>query len=353
MIGFLQEVGRGKRGARDLSYEEARQAAEWIITGKAAPSQCGAFLMAERIKMESADELRAFIDALRSRSHTYPVKGSMDCAGPYDGRTRTFMATFPTAFVLAACGLPATLHGSPSLPPKWGVTLTDVLHALNIPVTGIPREAWTAAAEASGFLFVPTEEWCPPLKELRQLRLELGLRTVFNSAEKLLRFSDPAYMTMGVFHGTVFEKMTRLLLELGISKGIVVQGTEGSDDAAVNQRTRTYVIKEGRSELFIVDPEMFELMVDVPEVQWTAGLQAQTALAVLRGDAELPYLNAVLLNSALRLWIGGQAGSIEEGIYLARHAIEQGAALRKYENWSASLYDTKAFSTFPIESRMT
>lgn len=337
MISLLKEVGRGKRGARDLTYEEALYAAESILTGTASPAQIGAFLVAERIKMESLEELKAFVDALLKRSSPFPIEGSFDCAGPYDGRTRTFMATFPTAFVLAACGLPTTLHGSPSMPPKWGITLVDVLQALQIPAIHVSRETLISAAERTGFLFVPTEQWCPTLGELRRLRQELGLRTVFNTAEKLLRFTEAPFMAIGVFHGTVFEKITNSLIELGVSRGIVVQGMEGSEDLAVDKRTRTYIIQDGTSELFIVDPELFELMVEVPEVEWTAELQGQTALSVLRGEAELPYLNMVLLNSAVRLWIARKAGSIEEGIYLARHAIEQGAALQKYKDWSEAI----------------
>ncbi|MFC5447324.1 anthranilate phosphoribosyltransferase [Paenibacillus aestuarii] len=342
MISLLKEVGRGKRGARDLTYDEALQAAEAILTGAATPAQTGAFLVAERIKMESPDELKAFIDALRARITTYPVAGSIDCAGPYDGRGRSFIATLPTAFVLAACGLPVTLHGSPSMPPKWGITLTDILEALKIPALQASREALESAAARTGFLFTPTENWCAPLGALRGLREELGLRTVFNTAEKLLRFTDAPYMAVGVFHGTVFEKITNVLIDLGISRGIVVQGMEGSEDLSVEKRTRTYVIQDGASELFIVDPELYELMVDVPEVEWTADLQAQTTLAVLRGEAELPYLNMVLLNSAVRLWIAQKAGSIEEGIYLARHAIEQGAAWQKFEAWTAAVKPVSA-----------
>ena len=67
MISLLKEVGRGKRGARDLTYEEASQAAELILTGAATQAQMGAFLVAERIKMESPDEIKAFIHALRQR----------------------------------------------------------------------------------------------------------------------------------------------------------------------------------------------------------------------------------------------------------------------------------------------
>ncbi|WP_372813073.1 anthranilate phosphoribosyltransferase [Paenibacillus sp.] len=337
MISLLKEVGRGKRGARDLTYDEAAQGAEAILTGEATPAQIGAFLVAERIKMESPVELRAFIDALRKRITPYPIRGCFDCAGPYDGRTRTFIATFPTAFVLAACGMPATLHSSPSLPPKYGVTLADVLQALHIPAVHASRDALISAAEQTGFMFVPTERWCKPLGELRGLRQELGLRTVFNTAEKLLRFTDAEAMAVGVFHGTVFEKIAGTLIELGVNRGIVVQGMEGSEDLAVDKRTRTYVIRDGARELFIVDPELFELMVEVPEGEWTAERQASTALSVLRGDAELPYLNMVLLNSAVRLWTGGIAGSIEEGVYLARHALIQGTALQTYKDWTEAV----------------
>lgn len=337
MISLLKEVGRGKRGARDLTSEEASQAAELMLTGGATQAQMGAFLVAERIKMESPDEIKAFIHALRKRAFSYPIPGSMDCAGPYDGRTRTFIATLPTAFVLAACGLPTTLHGSPSMPPKWGITLTDVLDALGVPALTSSREALMSAAARTGFLFAPTESWCAPLGELRELRKELGLRTVFNTAEKLLRFTEAPFMAVGVFHGTVFEKITNLLIELGITSGIVVQGMEGSEDLSIEKRTRTYVIQNGSSELFIVDPEIYELMVEVPEVEWTAQLQAETAMAVLRGEAELPYLNMVLLNSAVRLWVSEKAGSIEEGIYMARHAIEQGTALQTYTEWTESI----------------
>lgn len=337
MISLLKEVGRGKRGARDLTYEEARQAAEHILDGTATPVQIGAFLVAERIKMESPDELLAFIDALRVHRVTHPIPGSLDCAGPYDGRTRSFLATFPTAFVLAACGLPTILHGSPSLPPKWGVTLTDVLEALGIPTDNLPHTALTAAAERSGFLFVPTEQWCPPLSSLRDTRQQLGLRTVFNTAEKLLRFAESPYMAIGVFHGTVFEKITQLLIQLGVTRAIVSQGTEGSEDLGVVKRARTYIIRNGESELFIIDPELYELQVEVPDQEWTAALQAQTAIAVLNNEAELPALNSVLLNSAVRLWISDKAGSIEEGIYMARHAIEQGLALAKYKIWREAL----------------
>lgn len=334
MIELLKEVGRGKRGARDLTYEEAIRGAEMILDGSASPVQVGAFLVAERIKMESIDEIHAFVDACRARAERFPIAGGIDCAGPYDGRSRSFYATLPTAFVLAACGLPATLHGGASLPPKWGVTLFDVLEQLGLQPSRFTRDGLVEAASATGFLFVPTERWCPPLQGMRAARQELGLRTVFNTVEKLLRPTDAPFMAVGVFHGTVFEKTAQLLSKLGVQRGMIIQGMEGSEDLPVDKRTRTYLIRDGVTELYIIDPEMLELQTAMPEEEWTAAKQAEVFQAVLRGEADLAYHNAVLLNSGVRLWISGLAGSIEEGIYKARHAIIQGHALQKFKQWS-------------------
>lgn len=70
MQQWIKEVARGKRGARDLTYEEARQAAEAIVTGNASPAQTAALLIAERIKTESPEELFAFTEALRNSSES-------------------------------------------------------------------------------------------------------------------------------------------------------------------------------------------------------------------------------------------------------------------------------------------
>lgn len=333
MIQFLKEVGRGKRGARDLSYEEAVQAAELILSGAATPAQIGAFLMAERIKTESMEEILAFTEICRSRINAHDMEGSLDCAGPYDGRRTSFLATFPAAFVLTACGLPVTLHSSPSLPPKWGITLADVMQELGIRNGAQSRETLIAASKTSGLLYVPTEEWCPDLGRLRPFRIEIGVRSLYNTVEKLLRFSNSPYMAVGVYHGTVFEKVAQLLIQLGIKNGIVVQGMEGSEDVSVSKRTRALLIRNGEFEPFLIDPEQYGLQAELPELEWTPELHLQTALAVLKGEADEPFRNLVLLNSAIRLLITGRAASIEQGIAQAEHALDSGLAWKRYENW--------------------
>lgn len=332
MFNLLKEVGRGKKGAKDLSYDQALQGAEWILDGQSTPAQTGAFFMAERIKMETAEEILAFVHACQDRSLQYSIDSGLDCAGPYDGRRKSFMATLPVAFVLTACGLPVTLHGSATLPPKRGVTLINILEALGVSINQVAPEILQRGADHTGFLFVPTEKWCPPLHTLRPIREEIGVRTVLNTVEKLLRFSNASYMAVGVFHMTAFKKMISLLTRLGIQQGVVIQGMEGSEDVYVNRTTRTHLLRKGKSESLMIDPKVLGLYSEMPEVQWTTDLQAQTVWEVLRGRPS-PYRNMVLLNSALRLWITDYVSSLEEGVERAATILDQGLALQQFEKW--------------------
>lgn len=249
MIHLLKEVARGKRGARDLTCEESLAAAEAIMTLKATPAQIGAFFIAERIKLENVEELEAFVTVCRQHAHRTPVPEGIDCAGPYDGRKSSFLATFATSFLLASAGLPTTLHGTASLPPKWGVTLHDILREIGINPEHLSPEQSLVAARETGVLYVPAERWCPPLKKLRPIREELGMRTVLNTAEKLIDYAHSPYLVYGVYHNTVFDRLSRLLVKLGYRKALIVQGPEGSEELFIDCPTRTYRVENGEFHL--------------------------------------------------------------------------------------------------------
>jgi len=344
MIDLLKEVARGKRGARDLSYEEASKAAEAILTSKATPAQIGAFFIAERIKLESVEELEAFVHVCRKYAErTEPLYG-LDCAGPYDGRKTSFMATFATSFLLASAGLPVTLHGSASLPPKWGITLQDVIRAAGIDPASLTRERSLQAARRSGVLYASSEEWCPPLRQLRPIREELGMRTALNTAEKLIDYGQSPYLAFGVYHNTVFDRLARLLVKLGYRKALIVQGAEGSEDLFINRPTRVYVVENGEFQLQVIDPETYGLDAPLPEKTWTPEEQLLTTESVLKGEAELAYTNLVLLNGAARLQLAERVGSLEEGLYTCKALIDNGAAFEAYGKWKAVLSESQSAS---------
>lgn len=344
MIDLLKEVARGKRGARDLNYAEALHAAESILGLTATPVQIGAFLIAERIKMESVEELEAFVAVCRkyARRESLQQSRGLDCAGPYDGRTKSFAATFPTAFLLSAAGLPVTLHGSASLPPKWGVTLLDIIREAGIDAADLTPAASSTAASDSGVMVVDAEQWCPPLGAIRSIREEIGMRTVFNTAEKLVDYSGSPYIVFGIYHNTVFDRLARLLIKLGYQKALIVQGTEGSEDLYIDRPTRVYTIAGGESQLDIIDPEALGLDTRVPEMNWNSRQQLLTAEAVLQGGGHMAFYNQTLLNGAARLKLAGLADSLEEGMYICKDLLDQGAAWKVYLKWKQSLLGCEA-----------
>lgn len=340
IIELMKEVGRGKRGARDLTFEEALLAADLIVNQKASQAQIGAFLMAERIKMESVEEMEAFVEVCRKQAYRSPIlQEGLDCAGPYDGRKKTFYATFATAFLLAAAGLPTTIHGMASLPPKWGITLHDLLEEMGIHAEQLSREQIIGAASGTGVLFVPAELWCPPLKELRATREELGMRTVLNTAEKLVDYSCSPYLVYGVYHNTVFERMAKLLVKLEYRKALIVQGAEGSEDIFIERPTRTYIVEDGEARLHVIDPETYGLDTPLPETEeaWTAAKQIEVTEAVLQGGGHIAYMNQVLLNAAVRLRLSERVESIEEGLYTCKHLLENGSAWELYRKWKGAM----------------
>ena len=68
---LISKIGKGQKGAKDLTWEESKEAMTALIEGQASPAQVGAFLMAMRIKMESITELAAF--TIIARQYVAPV----------------------------------------------------------------------------------------------------------------------------------------------------------------------------------------------------------------------------------------------------------------------------------------
>ncbi len=349
MIELLKEVGRGKRGARDLSYEEAVDAASRIVTGQAEPAQIGAFLMAERIKMESVDELAAFVDVLRGHAARMQLPPSIDCAGPYDGRRDAYMATFAVAFLLAGADMPATLHGAETLPPKQGIVLHDVLLAAGIQPHRVPIESAVRIARDTGVLYAYADAWCLPLARLRPIREQLGMRTAFNTAEKLIDYAHAPFVALGVYHNTVFERLSALLTRLAYRQAAIIQGIEGSEDLHVDRPTRVLFVQDGEARLILVDPRQYGMVAaKAPAIRWTPAEQLRVTESILLGagsgsgagtgssDDLATFANQLLLNGALRLHLAGRAESIREGIEIGRRSIASGDAWQVYAKWKAA-----------------
>jgi anthranilate phosphoribosyltransferase len=341
MQQWLKEVARGKRGSKDLDYQQTKEVAQTIISGKATDAQIAAYLIALRLKTESPEELLAFVHAYQDISNKleWTNQSIIDLACPYNGRN-SFTGTIATAILMAEYGLPVFLHGSDSLPPKYGTSLKEILLQLGLNVSQSPQ-GLAKTIEEAGIAFANTEEYCHSLGKMREIRKELGVRTLFNTVEKLLNLAMADSLMMGAYHRTAINKIAPIFKELSFKNVYVVQGMEGSEDLPVHRNSFIYKITDNKIESSIVKPEEFGLLVPElnKDVRLTVQEQSDITLAILSGEHSKslqPYYNQVLFNTGIKYYLFGAVNDIGEGIEIAKQQLTEQRGLSQLEKWKVS-----------------
>lgn len=243
MAPFIKEVGRGKRGARNLTREQSREAMAVILDGEASEAQIGAYFQAMRIKGETPEELAGMIEAVRACCNALEPNGRagrIEIGLPYDGRLRAFHVLPFAAQLVARTGLEIFLHGEAGVGPKFGVNAIEVLEALGIEPAPSVIEA-TRAIRDGGLGFCTQQCYSPALARLRRLRDEVILRGPLATVEKMLNLSGAAALIAGNFHTPYAETMADafglLVGKWGGAEAWVVQSTEGHVDLDPNRST--------------------------------------------------------------------------------------------------------------------
>lgn len=196
---YIQALGKGKRGARDLTSAEAEQSMGMILSGQVEPVQLGAFLMLMRVKEETAEEMAGFVRAARQSCrvpHDFPPV-DLDWTS-YAGKRRQLPWFLLSALLLANHGVKVLMHGTQANSPERIYTPT-ALHALGIPVCS----SFTQAAhqiQQRNFAFVPLDVLNPELQRIIDLKGTLGLRSPVHSLVRMLNPASAATSIMGIFH---------------------------------------------------------------------------------------------------------------------------------------------------------
>jgi anthranilate phosphoribosyltransferase len=341
MQQWLKEVARGKRGSKDLDYQQTKEVAQSIINGDATDAQIAAYLIALRLKTESPEELLAFVHAFGDHSEKIESTQQpiIDLASPYNGRN-SFTGSIPTAILMAEYGLPVFLHGSDSLPPKYGIAIKEILLHLGVNVSQ-PKPGLAKTLVDTNIAFASTEVFCPSLGNLREIRKELGVRTLFNTVEKLLNLANADTLMMGAYHRTAINKIAPIFKGLSYKNVYVVQGIEGSEDLPVHRNSFIFKITDNEMESSIVKPEEYELLAPEmdKDIKLTAKEQSDITMALLSGEESeflQPYYYQVLFNTGIRYHLFGAVPSIEEGIEIAKEQLKGQKGLRQLEKWKVS-----------------
>lgn len=219
---YIKEIGRGKRGARPLSREQAADLFGQVLDGAVTDLEIGAFCLAMRVKGETPDEMAGFLDATHVRLNRVPsASGKPIVVLPsYNGARKLPVLTPLLALLVAREGLPVMIHGTPTETQR--VFVTDVLNVLGI-------EAATAVypiADGSA-TYIPTALLCPGLHRLLEVRRVIGLRNSAHSIVKLMNpCAGPGVIVSSYTHAEYAVSMGAVFELMG-STALLLRGTEG------------------------------------------------------------------------------------------------------------------------------
>ncbi|SDN99319.1 anthranilate phosphoribosyltransferase [Alkalicoccus daliensis] len=345
MHQWLKKVARGNKMSQNLSYKEARQAALSMRNGDATEAQAAAFLVAERLKEETAEEVLAFAEVFREATEKIPLspltqKRLIDFGGPYTGRN-SFAVTIPTALLLAEEGIPIYLHSGASLPPKHAVSLKNIVAALGVNVNA-EAPAIAATIESLGIGFGNTELLCPPLAALRPVREQIGVRTFLNTMEKMLNPTGAASILVGIFHRTVVETNAKVLRGLNFKNMYMVQGMEGSEDLPIHRKSFLYHVTQRSIGSFDLNPEDVGIAARRNKSLEELSLLQQVALIekVLKGQGNNDTHDLVTYNAGVRYYLFGHTPSIKAGIELADEQLRSQVTWKHLLTWREKSNET-------------
>src|SRR5213595_174769 len=227
-----------------------------IMRGEATPAQIGGFLVALRLKGETADEIAGCAEAMRA--HVLPVSPKrddlVDTAGTGGDGGRTFNISTAAALVAAAAGAGVAKHGNRSVSSQSGSA--DVLESLGFDLELPPERIAQSIDELGfGFMFAPTHH--PSTKHAGPVRRELAARTVFNVLGPLTNPAGARAQVVGVYSPLLVPVIADVLARLGARRAFVVHGAGGIDELSPAGPNLVCEVVDGTVRRREIDPLEF------------------------------------------------------------------------------------------------
>lgn len=237
---YVRILGKGRKGSRSLTYEEALNAMGMILRGETEDVQLGAFMMLLRVKEENADELAGFTQATKDFiAHKIPkgIHANLDWSS-YAGKRRQLPWYLLSALTLADNGIKVFMHGADGH-TEGRIYSQETLNKLGIKAAN----SWQQASDdldQNNFCFMAMETLCPELQSIIDLRNTFGLRSPVHSFSRLINPLDCEYISQGIFHpgyGPSHQQSAELL---GYKRLSILKGEGGECEMNPDSIARMY-----------------------------------------------------------------------------------------------------------------
>lgn len=239
---YVRIIGKGKNGARSLSYEEAYQAFSMILKNEVLDVQLGAFLMLLRAKEESVDELTGFVQATKDQLNFEPLAVDLDWSS-YAGKRKHYPWFLLAALTLAKNGYNIVMHGASGHTINRIYT-EQVLDYLGFPICMNQSEIRTQLQEKH-FAYLPLDVISPVLGDLINLRNVMGLRSPVHTLARLINPFNAKATLQAIFHPAYRTSHQHAAFKLGYQNSAVIKGEGGEFERNPDAKTLICGIKNG------------------------------------------------------------------------------------------------------------
>ena len=269
---FVRIVGKGKNGARSLTYDEAYQAFSMILKDEVLDVQLGAFLMLLRVKEESVDELTGFVQATKDQLNFKPLDVDLDWSS-YAGKRKHYPWFLLAALTLAKHGYKVVMHGASGHTINRLYT-EQVLEFLDFPICH-NQEHVEQQLQEKNFAYLPLDVISPILSDLINLRNVMGLRSPIHTLARLINPFNAKATMQAIFHPAYRSSHQQAAFQLGYKNSAVIKGEGGEFERNPDAKTLICGIQNG--ELYehelpkLTDnrsPTEEELNLDVFKAVW-------------------------------------------------------------------------------------
>jgi len=328
---MIQQAIRTVSEGKHLSRADAGAVMNAIMSGEATPSQIAAFLIAEKCKGETKQEVAGFAAAMRAKATPVRTRheNAIDMCGTGGDHAGTFNISTVASFVVAGGGVPVAKHGNRSVSSRCGSA--DLLEELGVKIDLTAKQIGTCLDEIGiGFLFAPGLHGA--MKHAVVPRREIGVRTVFNLLGPMTNPAGVRRQVMGVYEPGVQRLVAEVFHELGAEHVLVVHSSDGLDEVSIFDTTPVVELRDGSIGENVLSPADFDLTPASREglQGGTAAENASLTREILRGRAGTAR-DIVVANAACGFVVGGAAETVKQGAALAREAIDSGQAAAKLD----------------------
>lgn len=330
MITLRQAFDEVLRG-RSLDAAEAASVFGEILDDVVPDALVAGFLVALRLKGETAAELAGGVRAMRRRARALDLGDNrlLDTAGTGGDGAGTFNISTGAALVAAAAGVRVAKHGNRAISGRIGAA--DVLERSGVRLDLDPP-ALRRCLELARICFVFAPAYHPVLARLAVLRRTLGIRTIFNLMAPLANPAMPRYQLLGVAEPRLLRPMAEALAALDLERALVVHGHDGLDEVSLGAPTSVIEVRGGHLDAYEIAPEQFDIRPASPAKFLTADVA--DALHILRralGGDPGPAQDVLALNGGAAIYAADGANSLAEGVRIASEVLASGRALDTLE----------------------